>query len=108
MRMHGAGAEPGSVIEVGCWSHVRPPFLDLYKSNGSPIAKEALERIGVLFDIERPLPASRQTCANRFARGWPNPGSRSWPPGSINNSSAFLDGASSPRRSVMHVLVGSP
>jgi len=27
----------------------------VYDSNGSPIAKEALERIGVLFDIERPI-----------------------------------------------------
>jgi transposase len=49
------GAKPGLVIEVGCWSHVRRPFFDLFKSNGSPIAKEALERIGVLFDIERPI-----------------------------------------------------
>jgi transposase len=49
------GAEPHSVIEVGCWSHVRRPFFDLHASNGSPIAKEALERIGVLFDIERPI-----------------------------------------------------
>jgi len=49
------GAKPGPVMEVGCWSHVRRPFFDLFKSNGSPIAKEALERIGVLFDIERPI-----------------------------------------------------
>jgi len=27
----------------------------VYDTNGSPIAKEALERIGVLFDIERPI-----------------------------------------------------
>jgi transposase len=49
------GAKPGPVIEVGCWSHVRRPFFDLHASNGSPIAKEALERIGVLFDIERSI-----------------------------------------------------
>jgi transposase len=49
------GAKPGPVIEVGCWSHARRPFFDVHASNGSPIAKEALERIGVLFDIERPI-----------------------------------------------------
>jgi hypothetical protein len=27
----------------------------VYEANGSPIAKEALERIGALFDIERPI-----------------------------------------------------
>jgi transposase len=50
-----AGTKPGPVIEVGCWSHVRRPFFDLHKSNGSPIAREALEKIGELFDIERPI-----------------------------------------------------
>jgi transposase len=49
------GGKPGPVIEVGCWSHARRPFFDLHASNGSPIGKEALERIGVLFDIERPI-----------------------------------------------------
>jgi transposase len=49
------GAKPGPVIEVGCWSHARRLFFDVHASNGSPIAKEALERIGVLFDIERPI-----------------------------------------------------
>jgi transposase len=50
-----AGAKPGPIIEIGCWSHVRRGFFDVFESNGSPIAKEALEKIGVLFDIERPI-----------------------------------------------------
>jgi len=50
-----AGAKPGPVIEIACWSHARRQFFDIHHSNGSPIAKEALERIGVLFDIERPI-----------------------------------------------------
>lgn len=49
------GAKPGPVIEIACWSHARRQFFDVHHSNGSPIAKEALERIGVLFDIERPI-----------------------------------------------------
>lgn len=48
-------AKPGPITEVACWSHARRLFFDVYDTNGSPIAKEALERIGVLFDIERPI-----------------------------------------------------
>ena len=43
------------VAEVACWAHVRRKFFDVHKSNGSPIAKQALEKIGVLFDIERAI-----------------------------------------------------
>jgi hypothetical protein len=49
------GAKPGPITEIACWSHARRGFFDVYDSNGSPIAKEALDRIGVLFDIERPI-----------------------------------------------------
>jgi hypothetical protein len=34
---------------------VRRKFFDVHKSNGSPIAKEALDKIGALFDIERAI-----------------------------------------------------
>jgi len=44
---------PAAVTEVACWSHVRRKFFDVHKANGSPIALGALDRIGVLFDIER-------------------------------------------------------
>jgi transposase len=44
----------------------------VYESNGSPIAKEALERIGVLFDIERPIagkpPVVRQQVRAQLAK----------------------------------------
>jgi transposase len=56
--------KPAPVTEVACWAHVRRKFFDEYKSNGSPIAKEALARIGELFDIERAIsgkaPGQRQ------------------------------------------------
>jgi transposase len=45
----------GPVVEIACWSHARRQFYDVHESNGSPIAKEALEKIGPLFDIERPI-----------------------------------------------------
>ncbi len=46
-------ARPASVAEAACWAHVRRKFFDVHTSNGSPIAKEALDKIGALFDIER-------------------------------------------------------
>jgi transposase len=48
-------AKPGPIIEVACWSHARRFHFDVYESNASPIAKEALDKIGALFDIERPI-----------------------------------------------------
>jgi len=69
-RREGAKLDP--VVEVGCWSHARRPFFDVHASNGSPIAKEALERIGVLFDIERPIagkpPEVRQQVRAQLAK----------------------------------------
>jgi transposase len=47
-----AGGKPAPVTEVFCWAHVRRKFHDLHLA-GSPLAKEALDRIGRLFDIER-------------------------------------------------------
>lgn len=48
------GAARG-ITEVGCWSHVRRKFNDvLVTSKGlSPVAAEAIARIGALFAIER-------------------------------------------------------
>jgi hypothetical protein len=46
------GGKPAPVTEVFCWAHVRRKFHDLHLA-GSPLAKEALDRIGRLFDIER-------------------------------------------------------
>ena len=41
--------------EAACWAHLRRDIHDFYKSTGSPIAKEALDRIGELYDIERKI-----------------------------------------------------
>jgi transposase len=41
------------VIEVGCWAHVRRKIYDVHEATGSPLALEALERIGQLFAVER-------------------------------------------------------
>jgi transposase len=41
------------VTELGCWAHARRKFHELHAANQSPIAREALERIGQLYEIER-------------------------------------------------------
>lgn len=65
-------AGPPRVIEVACWAHVRRYFFDEAKSSESPIAKEALEKIGALFDIERLIvgapPEHRRSVRQRLAK----------------------------------------
>ena len=43
------------IREAACWAHLRRAFHDVWTGTGSPIAKEALERIGGLYDIERAI-----------------------------------------------------
>jgi transposase len=79
------------VTEVACWAHARRKFFDFHKSNGSPIAKEALDKIGVLFDIERTIAgkppgmreAVRTANANSIAMKRRSPGPTT---GGINRS----------------------
>jgi transposase len=42
----------GTIKEAACWAHVRRKFFDLHKAHSSPVAAEALKRIGVLYGIE--------------------------------------------------------
>lgn len=42
----------GRVREVACMAHVRRKFFDVYASQGSAIAAEALQRIAALYAIE--------------------------------------------------------
>lgn len=44
--------ESGRVVEAACWTHARRYFHDEMLANGSPIAREAIERMGPLFAIE--------------------------------------------------------
>jgi transposase len=63
---------PPRVAEVGCWSHVRRGFFDEWAAHKSAIAKEALDRIGALFDIERTIAGSppdiRRAVRQRMAK----------------------------------------
>jgi len=43
------------IVEAACWAHVRRKFFDVHAATASPIAKEALERIGELNNIEKEI-----------------------------------------------------
>ncbi|MGH8303666.1 MAG: IS66 family transposase, partial [Steroidobacteraceae bacterium] len=40
------------VTELACWAHARRKFVDQHKASGSAVAREAIERIAVLYRIE--------------------------------------------------------
>jgi len=48
MKMVASSQLPG-------WAHVRRHFYDLEQAHGSPVAREALQRIGALYRIEEPI-----------------------------------------------------
>jgi Transposase IS66 family len=47
-----------SGLQAGCWAHVRRKFFDVHPATASPIANEALERIGQLYAVERTINGS--------------------------------------------------
>ena len=42
----------GRILEAGCWAHVRRKFYDFNEHKHSPVATEALQRIGELYAVE--------------------------------------------------------
>jgi len=42
----------GRIQEAACWAHVRRKFYELQQAHASPIATEAIERVGQLYAIE--------------------------------------------------------
>lgn len=45
----------GRIQEAACWAHVRRKFYDLEQAHASPVAAEALQRIGKLYGIEKEI-----------------------------------------------------
>ena len=41
------------ITEAGCWAHARRKFFDLHASSQSPMAAQALDYIGQLYEVER-------------------------------------------------------
>jgi transposase len=64
--------EQGRIVEAACWAHSRRKFADLFEAHASPIAEEALQRIGQLYGIEKEIrcqpPAQRQEIRNARSR----------------------------------------
>jgi len=64
--------EAGRIREAACWAHVRRKFYDLVAAHKSPVATEALERIGALYAIEKEIrgrsPEERRAVRNERAR----------------------------------------
>jgi hypothetical protein len=61
------------LTEAACWAHARRKLYEIYRATDSPIAREALERIGALYHIEEQIrghsPQERQVV--RQARAGP-------------------------------------
>jgi transposase len=47
--------EGEQIVEAACWAHARRKFYDLYVTDRSPLAAEAIRRIGELYVIEREI-----------------------------------------------------
>jgi transposase len=62
----------GDIVLAACWAHTRRKFYDLHEATGSPIAAEALRRIGELYAIEKIIRGrtadQRQTVRNAKSR----------------------------------------
>ena len=64
--------ESGRIQEAACWAHVRRKFYDLVVAHKSPVAQEALRRIGELYAVEADLrgkyPDERRRVRNERSR----------------------------------------
>lgn len=49
------GRNDGSVVLAFCWAHLRRRFFEIHAGTASPIAAEALLRIGEIYAIEREI-----------------------------------------------------
>ncbi|MBS1168240.1 MAG: transposase [Proteobacteria bacterium] len=82
------------IREAACWAHWRRDFHDVWKATDSPLAKEALDQIGQLYDIEREISgtpaenrrAVRQQKSRPIAEDF-----RAWCDGTLPQVSGKLD-----------------
>ncbi|MBC0234863.1 transposase, partial [Escherichia coli] len=65
-------AAPG-IREAGCMAHVRRQFMELYKMNGSPGAKEVLKQIRALYILERTIRNRPAEQKRRWRRRYAKP-----------------------------------
>src|SRR5689334_12105995 len=63
-----ANRPPGAIRLAFCWAHCRRRFYEIHQATGSPLAEEALRRIGELYRIEaevRGRPAEERRAARQ-------------------------------------------
>ena len=53
--LYEASRPGGALTEAACWAHARRYFFDAHAKTGSALAREGLERIGALYDVERAI-----------------------------------------------------
>lgn len=65
--------QAGRITEAACWAHVRRKFYDIFESNRSPVAAEALARIAALYAVEAAIRGQPppQRCAVRQSQAGP-------------------------------------
>jgi transposase len=69
------------IVEVACLAHVRRKFFDIHAANGSPVAREALDRIAALHAVEdaiRGAPPERRRAERKARAGPVHQGLRAW------------------------------
>ncbi|EGL9416642.1 IS66 family transposase [Salmonella enterica] len=69
----GESPVPSGIREAGCMAHVRRKFMDLYKMNSSPLAREALMQIRTLYSLERILRSRPAEQKQRWRRRYAIP-----------------------------------
>src|ERR671932_1697469 len=62
-----ANRPPGAIRLAFCWAHCRRRFYDIHQATGSPLAEEALRRIGELYAVEAEI-RGRSAEARRAVR----------------------------------------
>jgi hypothetical protein len=58
-------SRPPRILHAACWAHARRKLYDVFEGTGSPIAEEALRRIGEFYEIEAEI--SGQSADRRLA-----------------------------------------
>ena len=87
------------ITEAACWAHVRGKFFDVHAATGSPIAKQALDRIGDLYKIDKTIAGLPPDFGEGNVSSGPSRSPRRWPPGRRRHCAGCPANPNSPRPS---------
>jgi transposase len=94
------------ITEAGCWAHVRRKFFDVHAAIGSPIAKEALDRIGQLYRVEETIKGLSPDHRRRERQQRSKPIAAALPPGRTRSPASSPANPSSPAPSATCARAG--